>query len=136
MVLSVMYECVEQMMNRGRTNVGGIVSSLMQEYLDNDIWSLLPDDLQEVIAPVDRKYMDGDEEKIYQTKLFLPSASEVFGKNCYYGGEENFYKQLDYYKDAYHRIKRDGFGGRSVYWWLSSPVSSAATAFCVVTNGG
>ena len=104
-------------------------------YLDNEIWALLPDDLQEVIATVDRKYMDGKEEKIYQTKLFLPSASEVFDENnCF--GEENLYEQLDYYRDRHHRVKLNGFGGGSACWWLSSPSSGSATSFCIVATAG
>ena len=122
-------------MNRDCTNVGGIASSLMQEYLNNDIWNLLPGDLQDVISTVDRKYMDGAEEKTYQTKLFLPSASEVFNENnCF--GEENLYKQLYYYKDCRHRIKRDGFWCGSAPWWLSSPLSGTESGFCSVTTAG
>ena len=126
---------VKQRMNEKRINAGGIASSLMQEYLDNVIWNLLPDDLHDVISTVDRKYMDGTEEKTYQTKLFLPSASEVFDENnCF--GEKNLYKQLDYYKDCRHRIKRNGFGGGPAAWWLSSLDSCTAVHFCVVTATG
>ena len=71
--------------NKEWTNAGGIALSEMQGYLDNEIWALLPDDLQDVVSAVDRKYMDRKEEKIYQTKLFLPSVSEVFDeKNIYF----------------------------------------------------
>ena len=69
---------VEHEINKEWTNAGGIALSEMQGYLDNEIWALLPDDLQDVVSAVDRKYMDRKEEKIYQTKLFLPSVSEVF----------------------------------------------------------
>ena len=125
----------EQRMNKEWTNAGGIALSEMQGYLDNEIWNLLPSDLQEVIATVDRKYMDGDEEKIYRTKLFLPSASEVFDENnCF--GEENLYEQLNYYRDRHHRVKLNGFGGGSAYWWLSSPYSGNGTGFCTVTTAG
>ena len=125
----------EHEINKEWTNVGGIALSGMQGYLDNEIWALLPDDLQEVIATVDRKYMDGKEEKIYQTKLFLPSASEVFDENnCF--GEENLYEQLDYYRYRHHRVKLNGFGCGSAYWWLSSPYSGNATRFCSVTTAG
>lgn len=125
----------EHEINREWTNVGGIALSGMQGYLDNEIWALLPDDLQEVIATVDRKYMDGKEEKTYQTKLFLPSASEVFDENnCF--GEENLYEQLDYYKDRHHRVKLNGFGCGSAYWWLSSPASGIAAYFCLVATAG
>lgn len=130
--------CIEnknEKMNRASTNVGGIASSLMQEYLNNDIWILLPDDLQDVISTVNRKYMDGAEEKTYQTKLFLPSASEVFEENnCL--GEENLYKQLAYYKDCRNRIKREGFWSGSAPWWLSSPYSGNDAYFCGVANVG
>ena len=107
----------EQRMNKEWTNAGGIALSEMQGYLDNDIWNLLPSDLQEVIATVDRKYMDGDEEKIYRTKLFLPSASEVFDKNnCF--GEENLYEQLNYYRDQTSQSKVEW-----IWWWFSALVA-------------
>lgn len=125
----------EHEINKEWTNVGGIALSGMQGYLDNEIWNLLPSDLQDVIATVDRKYMDGKEEKTYQTKLFLPSASEVFDENnCM--GEENLYEQLDYYKDRHHRVKSNEFGGGSALWWLSSPDSGDATSFCLVAAAG
>lgn len=125
----------EHEINKEWTNVGGIALSGMQGYLDNEIWALLPDDLQEVIATVDRKYMDGKEEKTYQTKLFLPSASEVFDENnCM--GEENLYEQLDYYRYRHHRVKLNGFGCGSANWWLSSPLSGNGTHFCYVTTAG
>lgn len=125
----------EQRMNKEWTNAGGIALSEMQGYLDNEIWNLLPSDLQDVIATVDRKYMDGDEEKIYRTKLFLPSASEVFDENnCF--GEENLYEQLNYYRDRHHRVKLNGFGGGSANWWLSSPNSGSAAYFCFVATAG
>lgn len=125
----------EHEINKEWTNVGGIALSGMQGYLDNEIWALLPNDLQEVIATVDRKYMDGKEEKTYQTKLFLPSASEVFDENnCF--GEENLYEQLDYYRDRHHRVKLNGFGCGSASWWLSSPYSGSGASFCNVTTAG
>lgn len=87
---------VEHEINKEWTNAGGIALSEMQGYLDNEIWALLPDDLQDVVSAVDRKYMDRKEEKIYQTKLFLPSVSEVFDEKNIYFGEGNLYEQLDY----------------------------------------
>lgn len=125
----------EHRMNKEMTNAGGIALSEMQGYLDNDIWALLPRDLQDVIATVDRKYMDGKEEKIYQTKLFLPSASEVFDVyDCV--EEEKLYACLDYYRDRHHRVKLKGFGGGSAHWWLSSPISGNATYFCLMSAAG
>ena len=126
---------VEHEINKEWTNAGGIALSEMQGYLDNEIWALLPDDLQDVVSAVDRKYMDRKEEKIYQTKLFLPSVSEVFDEKNIYFGEGNLYEQLDYYKDCYHRIKRNGVGGGSVTWWLSSPTSGTAFFYDVTTAG-
>lgn len=123
----------EHKMNKEWTNARGIALSEMQRYLDNEIWNLLPSDLQDVIATIDRKYMDSDKEKIYQTKLFLPSASEVFDKyHC--SGEENLYEQLDYYKDSHHRVKLNRFGGISSDWWLSSQHSSNDMYFCYAST--
>lgn len=128
-------DCIEShCMNEQRTNRGGVAESSMQKFLDKEIFGLLPDDLQRVISETTRSYMDGDEKKEFKTKLFLPSASEVFDyENCY--GEDNLYSQLDFYKDRRNRIKYGKSGG-SAYWWLSSPSAGGTTHFCAVGTSG
>ncbi|MCM1122533.1 MAG: DUF6273 domain-containing protein, partial [Eubacterium sp.] len=121
-------------MNDNASIKSGIAASEMQEYLDTEVWNLLPDELKDIIAVTRRKYKDGDQTKEFDAKLFLLSASEVFEKDecC---GEEELYSQIDYFKDERNRVKcKDR---ETAYWWLSSPDAGYSTAFCIVlTSGG
>lgn len=112
----------EHYMNERYTNEGGYEASDMAEYLDTEIFNLLPSDLQGVI-----KERRGH-------KLWLFSRCEVFGKDRrrYICPEEDV--QLPYYKDAENRVKlRKGISGT---WWLSSFSGDNATDFsCVYSYG-
>lgn len=121
--------------NENDSNKGGIAESDVQKYLNTKLWELLPDDLQSVISDIRRKYMDGDEEKEYTTKLFLPAASEVFDEdNCY--GDEGLYEQLEYYKDRRNRMKGEAKGEYMCAWWLASVGSGNSTGACYVSSDG
>lgn len=57
----------------------GIAASDVMKYLNEEIWSQLPEDLQAVIDPMTRKHKDHEGNvQEYEFKLFLPAASEVF----------------------------------------------------------
>lgn len=120
-------------MNKRRHVEGGIAASDMQKYLDTDIWDLLPDDLQAVISTVERKYWDGKEEKVYKTKLFLPSSSEICDERR---GEHTLYQQLDYYKDSRNRIKQEEHMGVSAWYWLQSQYCGCNSIYCYVNEAG
>lgn len=129
-------DCIDShRINDTHTNKGGIAASEMQRYLNEDVFKNLSDELQGAISEISRKYCDGAEVKEFVTKLFLPSASEVFDKDdCY--GEEDLYKQLEFYKNRRNRVRDYRNGGGSADWWLSSPSAGSATSFCVVTTTG
>ena len=124
-------------MNPTSNNEGGFPNSDANEWLNNDILYLLPDDLVEKILP--RKitqYIDGKE---YSTvcKLWIPSVVEVFGKDDW--SEETLAieptdEHFDWFKEEKHRIKE--FAGSADSWWLRSPGVGGSTAFWAVGSSG
>lgn len=125
--------------NETSTNKGGIAASDMQKFLDTEIWNLLPDELKSMISVTTRKYMDGEQLKEFDTKLFLLSASEVFGKDKYYIKrwlyEHEQIEQIDYFKEERnHCVKY--IDSEPAYWWISSPYAGNSTHFCLVSTDG
>lgn len=114
----------EKPMNAEYANRGGYEASDMRTYLNEELFALLPDDLQEVI-----KERRGD-------KLWLFSRREVFGEDSmdyrYKSPEDD--KQLPYYEDMANRVKLRN--GDTDWWWLASPSSAIASNFCYVNNYG
>ena len=56
----------------------GIAASDVMKYLNEEIWSQLPEDLQAAITPVKRKHKDHEGNvQEYEFKLFLPAAPVV-----------------------------------------------------------
>ena len=117
-------------------NTGGFSRSDVKKYLDNTIWELLPDALKSVISETERKQKNGDEVETYAARLFLPAASEVFEDedNCY--GDEGVYEPLEYYKDRRNRMKGEGKGKDTCYWWLASAFSGNSNYACYVSYYG
>ncbi len=114
----------------------GIAASDVMKYLNEEIWSQLPEDLQAAIDPVTRKHKDyeGNVQE-YEFRLFLPAASEVFDEDeCY--GDQGVYEQLDYYKDRRHRMKGEAKGEDTEPWWLASVGSGHSTRACYVNYNG
>lgn len=114
----------------------GIAASDVMKYLNEEIWSQLPEDLQAVIDTMTRKHKDHEGNvQEYEFKLFLPAASEVFDEDeCY--GDQGVYEQLDYYKDRRHRMKGAVKGEDTEPWWLASVRSGNSAYACYVSNGG
>lgn len=114
----------------------GIAASDVMKYLNEEIWSQLPEDLQAAIDPVTRKHKDHEGNvQEYEFRLFLPAASEVFDEDeCY--GDQGVYEQLDYYKNRRHRMKGESKGEDTEPWLLASVGSGNSTAVCSVHYNG
>jgi hypothetical protein len=111
----------EQPMNKEHTNKGGYDGSDMAEYLDTEIFDLLPDDLQKVV-----KERRGH-------KLWLFSIREVFGEDGdYICPDDDVW--LPYYQDARNRVKTRQ--GTTDWWWLASPSTILTTYFAFVDRYG
>lgn len=122
--------------NKENTTDGGIEESNVQEWLMLELFGQLPEDLQQAISKVKRKYKDNEGNlKEYETLLFLPAASEVFDEDdCY--GDEGVYEQLDYYKDRRNRMRGAAKGEDTVWYWLASVSSGNSTSACAVYDNG
>lgn len=117
----------ERRMNDDWTNRGGWLATEMRRYLNEDVFALLPDDLQAVIKP--RTF--GEE----QDKLWLFSEAEIFGEHDWTEKEIDRGVQLEYFKTPANRIKCDE-NGDLTWWWERSPYASYTTAFCLVSSSG
>lgn len=113
---------------------GGYPASDVHNYLNTELWGILPEDLKNVISPCERKTLVGGEIVVFTANIFLPAASEVFADDdCW--GDNGIYKQLEYYKDRKHRVRWAMGVNGSVGYWLGS-VRADSTAACAVTVSG
>lgn len=96
---------------------------------------LLPDELCKAIVDTERKHAINGKKISRLERLFLPAASELFSGDSVLG-DEDLYKQMDWYKDRRHRTRMDEHNGNSTAYWTSSQHSSYSTSFCYVSSSG
>lgn len=96
---------------------------------------LLPDELRKAIVDTERKHIIDGMKFCHHERLFLPAASELFSGNGVLGDEE-LYKQMDWYKDRRHRMRVDERNGDSIAYWTSSQRSGNSSYFCYVRSNG
>lgn len=125
-------------MNGSSTNRGGFTGSDMYTWLQNDLFSQLPPDLQTVIKSVNKKTSAGGANStinIDTMKLFLYSEVEVFGSAPYsYAGEGS---QYSYFTMAANRVKKLKNGtGYEMWWFVRSPRAGYTNMYCMVSDGG
>lgn len=106
----------------------------VEKWLDR-IDHLLPDELRKAIVDTERKHTINGKKISRLERLFLPAASELFSGDSVLG-DEDLYKQMDWYKDRRHRTRMDEHNGNSTAYWTSSQHSGNSTTFCSVDNGG
>lgn len=110
--------------NGSGNNKGGIADSDLHEYLC-ELYSLIPDDIKAHI-PLVKRYMDRSEDNYYETRIFVPDASELFGKDDDWYPDN--YPQLHFYKDRRNRMKASEPGGTEMCsWWTALATSGNAT---------
>mgnify|MGYP000875526136 FL=1 len=102
-------------MNENWKAKNGEQLSTMEAYLGK-LYSLLPDDLQEVVTE----------------PLRLLREKEVFGKNKY--GNEEVCETLSRYSEKENRVKT--LNGVPFPYWLASPYVNNSAHFCCVVNDG
>ena len=124
------------MMNENRTNAGGFPQAGMLAHLD-DIFDLLPDDLQAIVTPrkIVQEFRNNRTE--YKAKLWLPSLVEVFGirydqYDCEGMNADN--RHLPIFQDAKNIAKL--FEGDSAGFWLRSPNTFNPNGFWFVNSAG
>ena len=124
-------------MNKSCTNEGGWASSEMRRYLNEDVFALLPDDVQDVIRPVIKTTSCGgkkDGKVSTVDKLFLLSEHERYGRKFYSAGDEGRWYQ--WYRREGVSYAKNYPNGDSGWGWMRSPYGSNSTRFCRVNSYG
>lgn len=106
----------------------------VEKWLDR-IDHLLPDELRKAIVDTERKHTINGKKISRLERLFLPAASELFSGDSVLG-DEDLYKQMDWYKDRRHRTRMDEHNGNSTAYWTSSQHSGNSSNFCSVNYNG
>lgn len=135
----VLKDCMkdEHGMNKKMTNEGGWRDSGMRLWLNETVFHMLPDELQEIIVPRRiAQTMDGETLES-EDKLWLPSFTEMFGKENAkeWAPADTNETQMELFTTERSRVKEAP--GKGTWWyWLRSPRGSDSTYFCYVTSGG
>lgn len=102
----------------------------LRKWLNSEFLSLLPDDLVKHIVPAEI-VSDG---KTLKDKIFIPSETEVFGKDEYGRCKEG--EQLELYADWHNRISGYADGQYGRWWWLRTKSKAGGSYVCGVYNSG
>nr|WP_300656645.1 DUF6273 domain-containing protein [uncultured Acetatifactor sp.] len=113
----------------------GYPGSDIHKYMNKGLFERLPEDLRKVISLAERKMLLDGETVYFNTYLFLPAASEVFGEgDCY--GDKGLYGQMEYYMDRRNRMRGSAEGEDTESWWLASVGAGGSAGACFVTRYG
>ena len=135
----VLKDCMkdEHGMNKKMTNEGGWRDSGMRLWLNETVFHMLPDELQEIIVPRRiAQTMDGETLES-EDKLWLPSFTEMFGKEKAkdWAPADTNETQMELFTTERSRVKE--MPGEGTWWyWLRSPCGSNSAFFCFVNSGG
>lgn len=121
-------------MNSDNTNEGRFPDSDMNAYLNDEVFALLPDELQSVIAVHKTVQKTADENVETEGRLFLMSVYEGRGANDWaeYNGID---KQFPFFEERRNRVAYDE-DGDPVWYWTADPSAAYTTYFCSFTYGG
>ena len=115
-------------MNKKNTNADGFPGADdMREYLE-DVYSLLPDELQSVIALHKTVLKIDGEMTSCEDRLFLMTEFEGRGDTIFseYNGVG---KQFEFFKERRNRIAYDA-DGDPMWYWTADPSAANTTHFC------
>lgn len=132
----ICHDCIaECTMNRKGTNKGGWRDSDARTFLNTEVLSLFPDDIQAVMRPTKITQVWRDETLETEDRLFLLSRTQVFGEDSCYVEQDSGDSQIDIFRTGHGRAKElDNIG--NWYWWLRSPNAGYSTHFCFVYSDG
>lgn len=121
-------------MNSDNTNKGGFRDSDMNAYLNDEVFALLPDELQSVIAVHKTIQKIEDENVETEGRLFLMSVYEGRGANDWaeYNGID---KQFPFFEERRNRVAYDE-DGDPVWYWTADPSAANTTHFCLFAHPG
>lgn len=135
----VLKDCMKDMrsMNKRMTNKGGWRDCEMRLWLNETVFHMLPDELQEIIVPRRiAQTMDGETLES-EDKLWLPSFTEMFGEERAkdWAPADTNETQMELFTTERSRVK--GVPGEGIWWyWLRSPYGSDSACFCFVLGNG
>ncbi len=104
-------------MNEEWTNKGGWEASDMRRYANEEVFTLLPDEIRDSITPTRIVQVIDGERHETDDWLFCLSATQVFGE-CDDENMEPEDSQIDIYEVARNRVKE--WRGSASWWWLRS----------------
>ncbi len=121
-------------MNKEHTNAGGWHDCEARRLLNEEIFPLLPDELQAVIVKHDTNQKINGERTMSADFLFLPSEFEIMGCNRYaeYNGVD---KAFDYLKERINRLIVDEDDDLRAFW-TADPSAAYTTYFCYFNGHG
>lgn len=136
----VLKDCMKDMrsMNKRVTNKGSWRDCEVRLWLNETIFHMLPDELQEIIVP--RRIVQTMDGEVLESedKLWLPSFTEMFGKENAkdWAPADTDETQMELFATERSRVKE--VPGNGTWWyWLRSPYGSYSAYFCnVYSNGG
>lgn len=129
----IFHDCLkdEHVMNEEWTNAGGWAATEMRRYANEDVFHLLPGELQAVIEPTKIIQIVNGERVGTLDRLFCLSYTQVFG-GIYYSDQEPEDTQIDIFETEKDRVKM--IDGETWWWWLRS--ADYAGYFRGVNSGG
>lgn len=126
-------------MNATPTNSGGYKNSDMRTYLNQTIYSKLPEDLKSLITPTCKSQPVGSMSTVSETvtdKLWLASSLEL---NATLVRDRKIYEGRAYpiYQNAISRVKylKNGTGASSS-WYTRTPSTDSPTSFRYISSTG
>ncbi len=121
-------------MNKEHTNAGGWHDCEARRLLNEEIFPLLPDELQAVIVKHDTNQKINGKRTMSADFLFLPSEFEIMGRNEYaeYNGVD---KAFDYLKERINRLIVDEDDDLRAFW-TADPSAADTTSFCFFSYYG
>ena len=135
----VLKDCMkdEHGMNKKMTNKGGWRDSGMRLWLNETVFHMLPDELQEIIVPRRIAQTIDGETLESEDKLWLPSFTEMFGEERAkdWAPADTNETQMELFTTERSRVKE--VPGEGTWWyWLRSPRGGYSAYFCGVNSSG
>lgn len=129
-------DCLEDTrpVNDENTTAGGWKAFDIRAWLNNDLFALLPDDLQAVIEPTEIVQIIDGERVVTKDKLFLFSKTQLFGKGDWSKIEPED-TQIDIFSTEKSRVKECGDHGTWPYS-TRTPYNGNTSSVCVVYYNG
>jgi hypothetical protein len=125
--------------NMSDTNVNGWHDCSLRTYLNNTFFSILPNDLKNVIIEKAHFHTNGNKTTTFgrsSDKLWLPTEWEMSGVSTSGGETETYNKWYSIFSSNDSRKKTRIGESSSDSWWLSSPSVGDSTSFCCVSSDG